>query len=456
MTNLNQLKPVGNITPFAKFCCTIGNLPSSYLASWTYEEQLLWFCDYLQNTVIPAVNTNAEAVTELQGLYVQLKNYVEHYFDNLDVQNQINNKLDEMASDGTLENIINNQIFSQINSDISDLKNDVTVLNNLLNNNYYGNTIFVGDSYGNKGVYPTTDTWVDYMIKFMNLTLNSSAFNFCHGGSGFTDDGVHITFLNALKSDGASIQDKSLIKNIIVCGGANDYISNESQIKSAIKEFVNYCKTTYPNAKIYIGMIGTSGTINAHSDRRASNLYNVFNAYSSCADYGASYLNGVEYVMHNGIWIQEDGIHPTSTGQVVLGRAIYQAFTTGYFELFYGKTEHKFGDYLTVQRSISANKLNLLFNGQLVDNIELSGYQTINKSIGIIDKNFLNPVDNFSQIPVQVMLIVNGARYLCPGFIKFILSTGEMRVSFSPTINTGTITNIIIYNTQYMLNLLYF
>lgn len=134
MANLNELKPVGNITPFGKFCCTIGNLPTSYMTSLTYEEQLLWLCDYLQNTVIPAVNTNAEAVAELQELYVQLKNYVDHYFDNLDIQNQINKKLDEMASDGTLENIINSQIFTDINNKILQNSQDIASNTENINN----------------------------------------------------------------------------------------------------------------------------------------------------------------------------------------------------------------------------------------------------------------------------------------------------------------------------------
>lgn len=110
MADLNELKPVGKLNPFAKFCCTIGNLPTSYMISLTYEEQLLWLCKYLEDTVIPAVNTNAEAVQELQELYVVLKNYVDQYFENLDVQDEINNKLDEMAQDGTLTNLIKNYV----------------------------------------------------------------------------------------------------------------------------------------------------------------------------------------------------------------------------------------------------------------------------------------------------------------------------------------------------------
>lgn len=120
MADLNELKPVGKLNPFAKFCCTIGNLPTSYMISLTYEEQLLWLCKYLEDTVIPAVNTNAEAVQELQELYVVLKNYVDNYFENLDVQEEINQKLDEMADDGTLAKVINQQIFDELQNTVDD------------------------------------------------------------------------------------------------------------------------------------------------------------------------------------------------------------------------------------------------------------------------------------------------------------------------------------------------
>ena len=94
-----ELKPVKGLRPFTKFLMTIGELPSSYLVSMTYEEQLLWFCNFLQNQVIPTVNNNAAAVIELQE-------FVSNYFDNLDVQEEINNKLDDMAESGELTEII--------------------------------------------------------------------------------------------------------------------------------------------------------------------------------------------------------------------------------------------------------------------------------------------------------------------------------------------------------------
>lgn len=95
------------LSPFTKFCVTLGMIPTSYKISLTYEEQLLWLCNYLENTIIPAVNNNAEALEEVQKLFAQLTEFVNNYFENLDVQEEINNKLDEMADDGTLASIIN-------------------------------------------------------------------------------------------------------------------------------------------------------------------------------------------------------------------------------------------------------------------------------------------------------------------------------------------------------------
>lgn len=87
------------LNPFKHFCMTIGALPSSYMESMSYYEMLEWLCNYLQNTVVPAVNNNANALEELQD-------YVKHYFDNLDVQDEIDNKLDEMAQSGQLAELV--------------------------------------------------------------------------------------------------------------------------------------------------------------------------------------------------------------------------------------------------------------------------------------------------------------------------------------------------------------
>lgn len=58
-----------------------------------------------------------------------LKKYVNQYFDDLNVQQQIDNKLDAMAADGTLAEIINQEIFSDLNQDIENNSEAIQQLN---------------------------------------------------------------------------------------------------------------------------------------------------------------------------------------------------------------------------------------------------------------------------------------------------------------------------------------
>ena len=120
-----SLQKIEKLSPFKHFCMSIGELPSSYMESMTYLDLLMWLCKYLSETVIPAINNNGQAVVELQNLFLQLQSFVDNYFDNLDVQEEINHKLDEMVEDGTLISLITNfiniqKIYNNMSSMVSD------------------------------------------------------------------------------------------------------------------------------------------------------------------------------------------------------------------------------------------------------------------------------------------------------------------------------------------------
>ena len=69
----------------------------------------------------------------------ELKKYVEEFFTDLNVQSEINNKLDEMNNDGTLANIINEQIFTELNSELDELNSELDGLSDSavrFDNNY--------------------------------------------------------------------------------------------------------------------------------------------------------------------------------------------------------------------------------------------------------------------------------------------------------------------------------
>lgn len=78
----------------------------------------------MYNKQVDAINT----------LGVQVEGITD-WFDNLDVQDEINNKLDAMVEDGTMDEIINQEIFGQINQDISDVDTKIGDLDNLITPN---------------------------------------------------------------------------------------------------------------------------------------------------------------------------------------------------------------------------------------------------------------------------------------------------------------------------------
>lgn len=95
---------INNPNPFIVFCQK--TIPLAFDESMSFMEAMYAFKAYLENEVVPAVNSNAQAVVDLTNLVNQMQDYIDHYFDNLDVQEEINNKLDNMVQDGSLTTLI--------------------------------------------------------------------------------------------------------------------------------------------------------------------------------------------------------------------------------------------------------------------------------------------------------------------------------------------------------------
>lgn len=89
--------------PFRFWCQKV--LPLVYDDSLSYYELLCKVVNYLNNTM-QDVNTLAGDVSAIATAYTQLETYVNEYFDNLDVQEEINAKLDAMAQDGSLSALV--------------------------------------------------------------------------------------------------------------------------------------------------------------------------------------------------------------------------------------------------------------------------------------------------------------------------------------------------------------
>lgn len=91
------------LQPFRYWCQKV--LPLAYDDSLSYYELLCKVVDYLNKTM-EDVETLHGDVTNLHTAYEQLQNYVNMYFSSLDVQQEINNKLNQMAINGELSKLL--------------------------------------------------------------------------------------------------------------------------------------------------------------------------------------------------------------------------------------------------------------------------------------------------------------------------------------------------------------
>ena len=92
------------VPPFVRYCSAI--IPTMFDDSLSYYEALCALWKWLQDNLVNVVNQNAAVTDSYIKIVDELKSYVENYFANLDVQEEINNKLDAMAEDGTLKSLI--------------------------------------------------------------------------------------------------------------------------------------------------------------------------------------------------------------------------------------------------------------------------------------------------------------------------------------------------------------
>lgn len=117
-----NIEKAPNVPPFVSFVTS--TVPMVFDNSLSYYEALSALWKWLQDDVVDVINNNATVTQDYINLTNELKSFVENYFNNLDVQEEINNKLDAMVSDGTFEIVIGEYFHEQF--DILDNKIDDT------------------------------------------------------------------------------------------------------------------------------------------------------------------------------------------------------------------------------------------------------------------------------------------------------------------------------------------
>lgn len=105
----DQPEKMPPVPPFVRFVASA--IPMTFDDSLSYYEALCALWKYVQG-MTDVINNNATLEEEYILKFNELKSFVDNYFANLDVQEEINNKLDQMAEDGTLAAIISQYLNS--------------------------------------------------------------------------------------------------------------------------------------------------------------------------------------------------------------------------------------------------------------------------------------------------------------------------------------------------------
>ena len=197
------------------------------------------------NKIIDSQNNVGTEMEIVSNQFITLQNYVNNYFDNLDVQEEINNKLNEMAQDGSLAKIINQEIFSDLNTKITNLQDEINDIKTDKKT-----MIVIGDSFSNSA-QSGTPLWYTYVSNALNLNVYTNASDGQGYGTGTNN------FLKQLETANNYFTDKSIIDRIYIVGGLNDLgntagIPSDHDFQTVVIQVLNYATANFPNIPIYI------------------------------------------------------------------------------------------------------------------------------------------------------------------------------------------------------------
>lgn len=285
-------------------------LPLVYDDSLSYYELLCKLAKFMQDAV--------EDISTLDKAYLELQDYVNHYFDNLDVQEAIDAKLDEMAEDGTLGNLISQYITRN---------NDVVIIT---------------ASYGNPNDCGTANT---FTVQCKNRLEQNSGIKCYYGYRSAASFSGHfpldqqyerITYMPAIDMALTNIAneggDPSTVGQVIIVGGGNDVweYPNTTKIETGMATVCARIKQEFPNAIIRF----------AWASWRINGLSSIYTKYNEtitlfkelCGRHGIGYCHNSEFIFHQyySDWYKAgDDLHPSELGSTHFADGIIQCILTG-------------------------------------------------------------------------------------------------------------------------------
>ena len=203
-------------------------LPLVYDDSLSYYELLCKVVDYLNNTIAD-VNTLGTDVDNLNKAFIQLQDYVNNYFSTLDVQQEINNKLDEMVENGTFDKLLSKIFGGVVNVKAIGAK---------------------GDGINDDTIYFQKAINTNQIVFIPNGTYNVSELNF--NNERLQIIGETNTFINSSVNWDLKDINNVYIKNITMTGGKIIIYSDYSNLRDKNMYLENVLNTSGTSWNLFI------------------------------------------------------------------------------------------------------------------------------------------------------------------------------------------------------------
>lgn len=321
-----------------------------------------------------------EAWNKTSTEWADMKEWIENYFKNLNLDQEIQEKIDALVEDGTLERIINEEIFGELNSkvekntqdiatansniqqnsqDIDDIESELNKLDNVVSKcGFNGSCIILADSYGGE-----RDNVTNSFLTLLQRELPTIGYKvttkYVDGGGMSSNGNQNFTALLQ------SITNPGYVDFILVCGGVNDSNRNYSTNSKAVQTFVEYavsrCNQLFLCFSSWVYAYGLW-----------SNGAEAFRAWSECTIFSnkAYFINGLQVMMRYGNFLS-DLNHPTQTANNYLYTTILNCLhnkMTTYVSPWFN---------VNLNKSAATNSITGTFSQKMINNIVCMRWQLL-------------------------------------------------------------------------------